>query len=140
MVYVDTSVVVALLTIEPSTVATKAWFAGLTDMPISSDWLLTEFSSALSIKVRAKQLAETHAKAVRREFQLLVASGLRLSPVSRIAFKLAADMVKAHRHGLRSGDSLHLAVAMEAGAKTIATLDATMAKNARRLKMTVVKF
>lgn len=140
MVYVDTSVIVALLTVEPSTKAVTAWFSGLKQIPVSSDWLLTEFSSAISIKVRTGQLAEADAKAVRREFKLLSESGLRLAPVSRGAFKRAADMAQAHRYGLRAGDSLHLAIAQEASAKTIATLDGTMAKNAKRLKIATVRF
>ena len=140
MVYVDTSVIVPLLTLEPSTESVKAWFAGLQDMPVSSDWLLAEFSSAISIKVRSGQLPEVAARAVHKEFQLLASAGLRLAPVTRTAFKAAADMAQVHRHGLRSGDALHLAVAREIGAKTIATLDETMAKNARRLKIGLVKF
>ncbi len=140
MVYVDTSVIIALLTVEPSTKAVTAWFSGLKQIPVSSDWLLTEFSSAISIKVRTGQLAEAAAKVVRREFKLLSAGGLRLAPVSRAAFKLAADMAQAHRYGLRSGDSLHLAIAQEVGAKTIATMDGTMARNAKRLKMATVQF
>lgn len=140
MVYVDTSVIVALLTVEPSTEAVTIWFSGLKQIPVSSDWLLTEFSSAIAIKVRTGRLAEADARAVRREFQLLSSNGLRLVPVSRAAFKVAAHMAQAHRYGLRSGDSLHLAIAQEASARTIATLDGTMAKNAKRLKMTTVPF
>ena len=50
MVYVDTSVIVALLTVEPSTEAVTAWFSELEEPLVSSDWLVTEFSSALSIE------------------------------------------------------------------------------------------
>ena len=140
MVYVDTSVIVPLLTVEPSTASVTAWFSGLQDMPVSSDWLLTEFSSAISVKVRTGQLSEADAKAVHQEFNLLASSGLRLTPVSRAAFKAAADMTRAYKHGLRSGDALHLAVAQEIDAKIIATLDSTMAKNATRLKIRLVEF
>lgn len=49
-------------------------------------------------------------------------------------------MVYVDRYGLRSGDSLHLAIAQEAGAKTIATMDGTIARNAKRLKMATVQF
>ncbi len=140
MIYVDTSVIVALLTMEPSTQAVSKWFSGLEQAPLSSDWLLTEFASAIAIKVRTGRLTESNARAVHREFGLLSSSGLRLVPVSRAAFKVAADMAQVHTHGFRSGDSLHLAVAQEAGANTIATLDGTMAKNARRLKMATVSF
>lgn len=132
MVYVDTSVLVALLTVEPKTREVTAWYAGLREVPYCADWLLTEFSSAISIKVRTRQFTESQAKLVRKEFKLLAAGGLRLVPVSRAAFKQAADMVKQHRFGLRAGDSLHLAVALELRAKYIATLDGTLAKNAER--------
>jgi predicted nucleic acid-binding protein len=132
MVYVDTSVLVALLTVEPKTREVTAWYAGLREVPYCADWLLTEFSSALSIKVRTRQLTETQAKLVRKEFSLLTAGGIRLVPVSRAAFKQAADLVKPYRFGLRAGDSLHLAVALELGIRHIATLDGTLAKNAER--------
>jgi hypothetical protein len=140
MVYVDTSVIVALLTLEPATPAVMKWYAGLKELPVSSDWLLTEFSSALSIKLRSGQLSEAAARAVRREFLLLSSGGLRLVQVSRTAFKAAAEMSQSHKPGLRSGDSLHLAIAQEIGAKTIATLDGIMVKNAKRLKFKSVKF
>lgn len=140
MVYVDTSVIVALLTVEPSTEAVTTWFSEQGERLVGSDWLLTEFSSAISIKVRAGHISEAQAKAVHREFEKLTSGGLQLVAVSRSVFKNAADMARNYRHGLRSGDSLHLAVAREAGVQTIATLDRLMIKNAKRLKMATVRF
>ena len=140
MVYVDTSVIVALLTVEPKTQDVTAWYAGLRDTPYCADWLLTEFSSAISIKLCTRQLTETHATRVRKEFNLLAAGGLRLVPVSRAAFRQAADMVKQHQHGLRAGDSLHLAVALELGASHMATLDGTLAENAKRKRLELIRF
>ena len=37
--------------------------------------------------------------------------------------------------GLRAGDALHLACAMEAKAKGLVTLDLVLAKNAKRVKV-----
>ena len=48
--YVDTSVIVSLLTDEPKTQACKDWFRALTQAPISGDWLVTEFYSAIALK------------------------------------------------------------------------------------------
>lgn len=87
---------------------------------------------AISIKLRTKQLTKAKAKLARKEFNVLADGGIRLVPVSRVAFKQAAGMVKPHRFGLRAGDSLHLAVALELGAKHMATLDGTLAKSAQR--------
>ncbi len=75
-----------------------------------------------------------------RHFEKFCESGLRLAPVSRQAFAEAAKMVREPAHGLRASDALHLAVALEVGAKTIATLDATMAGNAKRMKLKAVVF
>jgi predicted nucleic acid-binding protein len=140
MIYVDTSAIVALLTVEPKTQNVTAWYARLRDTPSSSDWLITEFSSAVSIKLRTGQINEANAKRVRKEFALMAEGGLRVVPVSRGAFRHAAEMVKLHDHGLRAGDSLHLAVALELGASHMATLDETLATNAKRNGMKLIEF
>ena len=139
MIYVDTSVIVPLLVSEPKTQAVTTWFAGLRDTPTCADWLLTEFHSALSIKLRTGQISETNAKRVRKEFDLLTEGGLRIVPVSRNVFRHAAQMVQKHGYGLRSGDSLHLAVALELAASQMATLDTTLAANAKRNGIELIK-
>lgn len=140
MIYVDTSVIVALLTVEPRTQDVTTWYAALGDTPTASDWLLTEFSSALSIKLRTGQINEANAKRVHKEFELLAGGGLRIVPVSRSAFERAAKMARLHDRGLRAGDSLHLAVALELEASHMATLDRTMAANAKRNGMKLIEF
>jgi len=52
MIYLDTSVVVALLTPEERSAQALDWFAQSRDPLISSDWLITETHSALGIKQR----------------------------------------------------------------------------------------
>ena len=137
MIYLDTSVAVSLMVSEPKTEDVKIWFAGLTGVLVSSDWLISEFSSAISIKLRTRELSESDARSVRKEFKRLMGGGLRVLPVSRAAFQKTADLAMQHKHGLRAGDALHLAVALEIGAKSIATLDRVMAANAERLKIKV---
>lgn len=139
MIYIDTSVIVTLLTVEPKTESVKAWFAGLTKPPMASDWLMTEFASAISFKVRTGQLTEAITKQVREQFDVLADGGLRLAPVSRAAFSHAATLLKQYQYGLRAGDALHLATAVELGAKAIATLDNRLADNAIRLGLGVVE-
>lgn len=140
MVYLDTSAAVPLFVAEPSSDLIERWFSACNDLVVSSDWIVTEFASALSIKERSGKLIAKDAKAAWRNFEAFCKSGLRLAPVSRHAFGDAAKLVRLSTYGLRSSHALHLAVAQEIGAKTIATLDVTMAGNARRLKMVTVEF
>ena len=140
MVYLDTSAAVPLFVPEPSSDLIDRWL-GACDVPIvSSDWIITEFASALSIKERSGTLSAKDAKAAWRSFETFCQAGLRLAPVSRRAFDEAAKMARQPEYGLRSSDALHLAVACEIGVKTIATLDTVMASNAKRLKIKTVEF
>lgn len=132
MVYVDTSALVALLTLEPATPRVAAWFASNTAPLVSADWCAVEFASALAAKLRAKQLRPVHAKAASQAFDTLTAGGLRLLPVSRTAFQQAAKLCAKAADNLRAGDALHVAVALEAGVSTLAGLDAAMNEAAVR--------
>lgn len=133
MLYIDTSVVVALLTKEVKSPSVFQWYSSLKEIPVSSDWLLPEFSSAISIKVRTGQLSEAESIRVLNEFDVFVGGGLRLVPLSRDAIKRAGVLARNHLSGLRSGDSLHLAAALELGVSHMATLDKNQALNATNL-------
>jgi predicted nucleic acid-binding protein len=63
MIYLDTSVVVALLTPEESSSRSLDWFAQSCEPLISSDWLITETHSALGIKQRHRGLSPEAAVA-----------------------------------------------------------------------------
>ena len=140
MVYLDTSVAVPLFVAEPSSDQVDRWVSACDVPMVSSDWIITEFASALAIKERSRALAAREAKAAWRSFETFFRSGLRVMPVSRDTFEAAAKMAREPAHGLRAGDALHLAAALEMGARTIATLDTVMSANAKRLKMKVVAF
>lgn len=138
MIYLDTSAAVPLFVPEPASDAVDAWLASYEGPLVSSDWLVTELASALSIKQRAGALSARHAAAAWRAFQEFSRTGLVLAPPSRAVFRTAAKLARRHAHGLRAGDALHLASALEIGARSIVTLDATMVANARRLRIKTV--
>jgi predicted nucleic acid-binding protein len=140
MVYLDTSVAVALFIPEVKTASVKEWLGHCSDPIVSADWIVTEFASALSLKERRGDITAQAARAVWPEFESFRGTGLRLVPVSRKAFEDAARMARDAAHSLRSGDSLHLAVALDIGASTLATADAVLDANAMRHGLTTIGF
>ena len=140
MFYLDTSVVVPMFLPEPASEAILSWIESCEVPVMSSDWVIAEYSSAVSIKVRNKEISEKQARAARRAFSELCQGGLRLMPVSRSAYAAAAKLAGNAASGLRAGDSLHLAMAIEVGAIALATSDSSLARNAEANGMAVRRF
>lgn len=140
MVYVDTSALVALIVNEAASAGVAKWYAGTKAELVSAAWCVPEFASALSLKQRTGQLDAQQAAHAWERFGRLVANDVKLLPVEPGDFHRAAVMTLDARSALRAGDALHLACAEHAAAKSVATLDATMARNAQRLKIKPVVF
>lgn len=135
MVYVDTSVLVALCVNEPKSTAVAKWYAGCGDELVSAAWCVTEFASALGIKQRTKQITAEQGAAAWQAFERLCAGDLQLLPVDPPTFHRAATLTLDISTGLRAGDALHLAAALHVKAKSMATLDDVLARNARSMKI-----
>lgn len=126
MVYIDTSVLVALLTREPAETRISPWLRlqGTGSLHISG-WTITEFSSALSLKLRTGQISLSGKANILTAFNRLVSRSLVTLPVTASDYQNAARLCDRTELGLRAGDSLHIAIAVNAGLP-IATLDKTM--------------
>lgn len=135
MMYVDTSVLVALCVNEPMSQAVSQWYAACTEELVSAAWCVTEFASALGIKQRTKQLTAEQGASAWQAFERLCAGDLQLLPVEPATFHRAAVLTLDATTGLRAGDALHLAAALDAKAKSMATLDDVLARNARQMKI-----
>ena len=79
VIYLDTSVVVALLTPEENSEIALHWFEGCRVPVISSDWLIPETHSALAIKQRVHGLPSESCAAAAEPFD----SGRRGMPCTR---------------------------------------------------------
>ncbi|QPN58217.1 type II toxin-antitoxin system VapC family toxin [Synechococcus sp. CBW1107] len=86
MIYLDTSVVVALLTPEERSAQALDWFAESRDFLISSDWLITETHSALGIKQRHHGLSSEVRQAAGEQFERLLQGGVELRSLDRDRF------------------------------------------------------
>lgn len=140
MIYLDTSAAVPLFVPEPASDAIDVWFEACPGPLVSSDWMLSEFASALSIKVRRGAINAKQARSAWKDFDSFCLTGLRLVPVGRNAFRVAAEMIREPASGLRAGDALHLAVALDIGASGLATADGVLADNAKAKGLDVNRF
>ena len=80
------------------------------------------------------------AHAAWEQFGRLVANDLKLLPLAPADFHRVATLTLDAASSLRAGDALHLACALQAGAKSFATLDDILLRGARRLKIKAVVF
>jgi hypothetical protein len=122
MLYLDTSVLVAGLTAEPETGRIQQWLSQLSETITVSDWVVTEFSAALSIKLRTRQIDAPQRARSLALFSEFYEGRAAILAVQGAAFRLAARFADQYAPGIRAGDALHLAVAFDAGA-TLCTLD-----------------
>lgn len=77
MLYVDTSVLVALCTPEAKTDDVVKWYADCTDALASAAWCVTEFASAMGLKQRTGQLTLAQAQNAWHQFERVCANDLQ---------------------------------------------------------------
>ena len=133
MFYLDTCVLVSAFGHEASTAEVTQWLAiqHVTQLRIS-DWQITEFSSALSLKLRTRQINVVQRNGMLAQFVAYKDSLSPVLPVSSRDFIEAAHMVEQHHTGLRANDALHLAIAMH-NRLCLVSLDERLVNAARLL-------
>jgi predicted nucleic acid-binding protein len=139
-IYLDTSVLMALLCPEPETACVRLWF-GRSDAAdiVSSPWSRSELFSALSVKQRMRQLDQEKVIQAR-------AKGLEILATTRCVDVVTADFDQAAAwctdaaSGLRAPDALHLAIAQRVGCNTLASFDFIMQQAARRIGIALMDF
>ena len=136
----NTVSVVPLFVLEPLSKPVRAWFevqATASAAPAISAWTLTEFDSAMGIKVRDKGLEPEQAQTACVLMRQLQLDSLRVFTPTRSAFERAAEYLAQHALGLRAGAALHLAIAQNENVDCFYTLDRRLIEAARKLKLRV---
>lgn len=102
---------------------------------IISDWVVTEFATALSVKSRTAAIDESVRTAIAEQFDLPRQQVLRTASVLSSHFHMAAHFASRASLGLFPGDALHVAVAADTGA-AICTADKRLASAAAAVGVT----
>jgi uncharacterized protein len=139
MFYLDTSFLVAAFSTEARTNDVRRWFDNTPPEDIFvSSWVETEFSSAISLKVRTQQIKLEERAVILSNWRIFIAETAAVIVVQIKDFETAALFAGQHQLALRAGDALHIAVAQSAGC-TLVTLDKRMAEAAIELGVSVAE-
>ena len=121
MFYVDTSLAVALFTVEPATEAALDWASRSAPLAVSA-WVTVELRSAIATKARLGELGESARQEALRAYVEAARGELLTLPINEEVFREAAKFAGNVNIAVRGADALHLAIAAAHGA-TLATRD-----------------
>lgn len=138
MVYLDTSFVAPLVIAEDSSDAVEALVMKVKSGELATSmWTRIELASLVARKLRMGEFSATSAEAVRREFDRVLKESFDILLPSAADFAKATHLLALPKTGLRAGDAFHLAIAANHGAKKILTLDRSLVKAGKQLKLPV---
>ncbi len=131
MLYFDTSFLAPLIVPELTSNKIAAFFRGLPAGQLAvSHWTRGEFSSLIAREVRMGGLdAQAAAKAIAR-FEVMIEESFAILLPAADDFDLARTYIGNFTTGLRAGDALHLAIAMNRRAGMLYSLDKALLKAA----------
>lgn len=131
--YLDTSLLVAIYAAERDHERLAQWlFAHAANDLAVSLWTRTEFSSALSIKIRTGQIYFNTFQKAQSQFEKAIRESFKVISFENEDFLTAARWCENHQTGIRSGDALHLAIAGR-NLATLCTMDQKLAVAGRQL-------
>lgn len=131
-VYLDASVLIALLTQDPHTGRANAYFQASQDVMIVSDFAAAEFSAVIARHVRDGRTTSLAAKAAFADFDTWVYLFAQRVGTDSSDVRTAEAFIRGLALNLRAPDALHVAIVQRLGA-TLATFDQKMAANAGAL-------
>ncbi len=135
-VYLDASVLVALLTADALTARAETLMQAKTFTAVVSDFAVAEVVSAIARRVRTKSMALAAARGVFSNLDNWVIQFAAPAQTTAADVKRADATMRRLDLNLRTPDALHIAIAERLGAE-MATFDDRMASAARVLGLSV---
>jgi predicted nucleic acid-binding protein len=131
--YFDTSFLVPLVLAEATSTAVSRFVGSLpNEHRATSVWTRVELGSLLGTKVRRGELLSQAAAETQRRFDTLLVNFELIVPEAD-DFTLATSLLSDFARGLRSGDALHIAVALRSDTATLYSLDKAMLRACRHV-------
>ena len=133
MHYVDTSVLVSIVTPDDLSEAAVTWVDGRKPGTLHiSEWVTVEMAAALTRKVRTGRLTGPERHMAFERYTELSRRSLLDLPLSGKHLRAARELVVDATAGIRAGDALHLAIA-SANDLQLVTADKQFFSGATRL-------
>jgi predicted nucleic acid-binding protein len=126
MIYLDASIVFSLYSPDANSALAASCVTAAREPLILSSFCQFEVFNALSLCIFRNEISEQEALATRRKFDSNIESGAYiLRPLPESAFARARNLAEkiTPSIGVRSADLLHIAAAIELGAKSLYTFD-----------------
>jgi predicted nucleic acid-binding protein len=126
MIYLDASIVFSLYRPDQNSAFAALSIASAQSALILSSFCEFEVVNAFNLCVFRKEISENEALGTRRKLDMNIESGAYLlRPLPESAFTRAKALAEkiTPSVGVRAADLLHIAAALELGAKTLYTLD-----------------
>ncbi len=135
--YLDSSVVVALLTDDALHVRADGFLRGETDALLVSDLVAAEFASALARQVRVAAILPEQARAGFFALDIWMARYANLIEIDTADIAVASAFLRRLDLPLKTPDAIHIAAAQRIGARLV-TFSRQMAASARILGIEAV--
>ncbi len=133
MLYFDTSFLVPMLFIEPTSDRIERFLMRQAGRALAiSRWTRVEFASVLAREVRVGRLAGHTAREIGREFDTIIEESYTVLTPTAEDFGRAEDYLRQY-----PTDALHLAIAHNHRCEAIYTLDKTLLKAGKQLGLPV---
>jgi predicted nucleic acid-binding protein len=126
MIYLDASIVFSLYSPDANSAFAASSIASAHAPLILSSFCEFEVVNAFSLRVFREEISEREALGARRKLAMNIESGAYLvRPLPESAFNLAKALAEkiTPSVGVRAADLLHIAAALELGAKSLYTFD-----------------